>query len=398
MGEPVKFPKDASVLFLVMFSVSWWSALASSPAEASVVGARQGDWAMYVGAPPSEEYEWIRISVLQIEGTVVDLEYHYDLRARFRAQSTVNFPDDPHFVSIDVADGTGNSFFFLIPRNLTVGDPVPVARDHAPLKIEGVEQRKYAGAERAVVYASFSNMTVSYAEFKTAGRYYWDKETGLLVERIATVGDFDMTCEKLTGTSMWSLDLRYWIMDNYPIVMMLAFILGALSISTVVLIRVRKKISYRVTHTNMGVALFAVGIALLVTSILSLTAFGQVISSLSLTFAPFFIVSGVLAYTGGWVALRKDKLVIDMGIVLVAGAIVLTGIGAACATYREVGAVVPYIDETRTSASMFGHPLTNYTSYPIVFFYPYGWFSSIFFNVVICLAAVGIFYKICQRF
>jgi hypothetical protein len=123
-----------------------------------------------------------------------------------------------------------------------------------------------------------------------------------------------------------------------------------------------------------------------------------VISSLSLSFAPFFLVSGVLVYTGGWVALRKDKLVIDVGIFLVAGAIILSGMGAACATYREVGAVVPYIDETRTSASMFGHPLTAYTSYPVVFFYPYSWFSSMFFNVIVCLAAVGIFYKIGQRF
>ncbi len=394
----MKFTKDAIVLLLVMFSVSWCSAVAVSPTEASVVGARQGDWAMYVGAPPSEEYEWIQISVLQIEGTVVDLEYHYDLRARFRAQSTVHFPDDPRFVSLDVADGTGNSFFFLIPRNLTVGDPVPAVRDHVPLKIEGVEQRKYAGAERTVVYASFSNMTIPYANFKTAGRYYWDRETGLLVERIAAVGGFDMTCQKLTGTSMWSLDLRYWMVDNYPIVIMLVFILGALSISAVVLMRVRKKISYRVTHTNIGAALFAVGIALSITSLLSLTVFGQVISSLSMTFAPFFLVSGVLAYTGGWVVLRKDKLVVDVGIVLVAGAIALIGMGAACATYREVGAVVPYIDEPRTSASIFGQPLTNYTSYSIVFFYPYSWFSSVFFNVIICLAAVGIFYKIGQKF
>ena len=398
MGGPVKFPKVASVLLLLMFSVSWCSAVAVSSLEASVVGIRKGDWAMYVGAPPSEEYEWIQISVLQIEGAVVDLEYHYDLRARFRMQATVHFPDDPHFVSINVADGTGNSFFFLIPRNLTVGDSVPVARDHAPLKIEGVELRKYAGAERTVVYASFSNMTILYAEFKTAGRYYWDKETGLLVERIAKVGDVDMTCQKLTGTSMWSLDLRYWMVDNYPLVIMLSFIFGALSISTVILIRVRRKLSYRVTHTNVGAALLGLGIALLVTSLLSLTTFGQVISSLSLTFAPFFLVGGILAYTGGWVALRKDKLVIDVGIVLVACAIILGGVSAACATYREVGAIVPYIDEGRTSASMYSHPLTTYTSYSVVFFYPYSWLSSAFFNIVVCLAAVGIFCKIVQRF
>ena len=398
MGGRVNHLKAVSALFLVMVSLSGYSVVVAAPTEALIIGAREGDWAMYVGAPPGEEYEWIRFSVLQIEGNVVDLEYRYDVRARFRAQSLVNFPDTPHFVSFNVADGTGNTFFFIVPRNLAVGDSVPVTLDHVPLKIEGVEQRKYAGAERTVVYASFSNMTISYADFKTAGRYYWDKETGLLVERIATIDNVDMTCEKLTGTNMWSLDLRYWIVDNYPIAIMLAFIFGALALSTVALIRVRKTLSYRVTHTNIGIALLATGTALLVTSILTLTTYAQVISSLSLTFAPFFLVSGVLAYTGGWVALRNKRLVIDMGIILVAGAIILCGIGAASATYREVGAIVPYIDESHVSASMFAHPLTAYTSYSVVFFYPYSWFSSIVFNVILCLVAVGTFYKIGQRF
>jgi hypothetical protein len=399
MGWLVKLLKPASVLFLVMISMSWYSAVVALPTESLIVGVRQGDWAMYIGAPPSEEYEWIQISVLQVNGSAVDLSMRYDLRARFRALSNYDWPGNPRFVSIDVGAGTSNFFLFLIPRNLGVGDTVPVPRDHAPLKIEGIEQRKYAGADRTVVYASFSNMTSVYADFKTAGRYYWDKETGLLVEQVVTLGNADLTSEKLTGTNLWWPDLRYWMADNYPVIIMLALVIGPMVLSAAVLLRLRKKISYKVTHPNIGTAFLVIGVSLLVTAILSLTSFDQLVSSLCLAFAPFFFVSGVLAYTGGWVTLRRDKLVVDLGVVLMATAIILGGIVVACATYRELGAIVPYIDELRPpTASTAGQKLVTYTTLEGVFFYPYSWLSSMISNVVICLAAVGFLYKITQRF
>lgn len=356
---------------------------------------------MYVGAPPSEEYEWIRISVLQVNGSAVDLEMRYDLRTRFRLQSSVYYPDHPRFVNIDVGDGTSNFFFFLIPRNLTVGDAVPVWRDHVPLKIEGVEQREYAGAVRTVVYASFSNMTVSYADFKTAGRYYWDKETGLLVERVATLGNADVTSEILTGTSLWSIDLRYWLGDNYPVVVMLVGVIGAMAVSAVVLFRLRKKIPNRVTHPNIGLSFLVVGAALVAVGIVNLSYFEQLVSSLCFGFAPFFIVSGVLAYTGAWVTLRKDRLQIDMGVVLIAAALILGGIVISCLTYRELMAIVPYLEDTipgGTGGSMQGRSPVTYTSLDGVLFYPYVWLSSAVTNVIICLGVVGLFYKISNRF
>lgn len=393
--------KVASVLFLIVISISGYSAIVAAPTEALIVGARQGDWAMYLGAPPSEEYEWIRVSVLGVNGSTVDLEQRYDLRTRFRLQSTIYYPDHPHYVSIDVEDGTSNFYFFLIPRNLTIGDAVPVWHDHVPLRIEGVEQREYAGAERTVVYASFSNMTVTYAEFTTAGRYYWDRETGFLVERVATLMHTDVTTQVLTGTNLWSPDLRYWIVENYPVVIMLVFVVGAMTVSGAVLLRLRKKLSYRVTHTHFGIGLLTVGIAFVAAAIIDLTTVGQLVTSFCFAFAPFFLVSGVIAYTGAWVTLRNDKLVLDKGVILIGAALILGGIVIACLTYGELAAIVPYIDGDASAiwgGTAHGRELVTYTSLEGVLFYPYVWLASALLNVITCLIAVGFIYKVARRF
>jgi len=401
MGGRVSTVKATGVFFLALVLLSGYSAVVAAPTESSIVGARRGDWAMYMGAPPSEEYEWIRVSVLQVNGSTVDLEQRYDLRTRFRLQSSYYYPDHPHYVSVNVERGTNNFYFFLIPRNLTVGDPVPVWQDHVPLRIEGVTKREYAGAERTVVYASFSNMSVTYAEFTTAGRYYWDQETGLLVERIATLVHADVTTQVLTGTNLWSTDLPHWMAENYLLVIMLIFVFGAMSVSGVVLLRLRKRDSYRVTHTHLGIGLLAVGIALVAAAIANLTSVEQLATSLCFAFAPFFIVSGVIAYTGAWVTLRNNKLVFDKGVILLAAALILGGIVVACLTYRELAAIVPYIDGDVSviwGGTAHGRELETYTSLEAVLFYPYTWLASALLNVIICLAAVGFIHKVAQRF
>lgn len=401
MGGCVTCVKAAGVLFLALVLLSGYSAVVAAPDEASIVGARKGDWAMYMGAPPSEEYEWIRVSVLRVNGSTVDLEQRFDLRTRFRLQSTYYYPDHPHYVSINVEEGTSNFYFFLVPRNLTVGDLVPVWQDHVPLKIEGVTQREYAGAGRTVVYASFSNMSVTYAEFTTAGRYYWDRETGLLVERVATLVHSDVTTQLLTGTNLWSPDLRHWIAENYLLVIMLVFVLGAMTVSGVLLLRLRKRLLYRVTHTHFGIALLAVGIALGAAAIVNMTSVEQSVTSLCFAFAPFFLVSGVIAYTGAWVTLRNDRLVLDKGVILIAAALILGGIAIACLTYRELAAIVPYIDGDVSAiwgGTAHGRGLETYTSLEAVLFYPYVWLASALQNVIICLAGVGFIYKVAKRF
>ena len=163
----------------------------------------------------------------------------------------------------------------------------------------------------------------------------------------------------------------------------------------------RKNIPYRVAHPNIGIGFLVVGVVLAAVAIANMSLFEQLISSMCFALAPFFLVSGALAYTGAWVALRNDRLEIDKGVVLIAAALILGGIVISCLTYRELLATVPYLDDWipgGTGGSLHGRTPVTYSRFEGVLFYPYVWLSSAVANVVICLGVVGLFYKIARRF
>jgi hypothetical protein len=61
--------------------------------------------------------------------------------------------------------------------------------------IAGETTRTYAGASRTVVYASFSQVG-------TQLTYYWDKQTGVMVEASVVSGSVTATA-RATETNMW---------------------------------------------------------------------------------------------------------------------------------------------------------------------------------------------------
>jgi hypothetical protein len=81
---------------------------------------------------------------------------------------------------------------FFIPANLSPGDVFYDA--HAGnINITGSEQRTYAGAERTVL--------LGHTEFTT---FYWDKETGILVEAYSNYPSINFTMKTVTDhTNMW---------------------------------------------------------------------------------------------------------------------------------------------------------------------------------------------------
>ena len=136
-------------------------------------------------------------------------------------------------------------------------------------------------------------------------------------------------------------------------------------------------------------------------TIFYLTPYEQLVSSFCFALAPFFLISGVFAYTGAYVTLSRGQLVADKGVLLIAAALVLSGIVIPCFTYRELAAIVPYMDDympAGTGGSIIGRAPLTYTSLEGVFFYPYVWLASVIVNVLFCLAATGFLYKIVQRF
>lgn len=388
----------ASTLILAICLLVLCSIASGVSTEDSSVGIKQGDWAKYVGSPPIEEYEWIHLSFLQVKGSSVDISMRYDTRARYRSPDGHYWPDHPRPMTIDTKTGIGNYFFFLVPPNLTVGDSVPGPVDYtSDLRIEGTEVRKYVGAKRTIIYARYENRSRSVFQLNVQGIFYWDKETGLLVEDTVKVEDFYVTNQKLTGTNLWSADLTDWLFDNCVVMIFLVSGIVSTVFLTVFLSRWKKTAISKVTHPTIGKLLIASGTLFVVGGFATMSSFNQSFSSLCFALVPLFFVTGILIYTGGWVSLSKNGLVVDMGTILISSALVLAGATAGLAMYRELGALVPYKGVGFFRGSV-GQISLAYTTLEGVFFYPYSWLTALLVPVILSFAITGFFYKMFRRF
>jgi hypothetical protein len=118
---------------------------------------------------------------------------------------------------------------FLIPPNLRTGDSVFMT-GYGNVAIAGETTRVYAGASRTVVYASFSQLG-------TQLTYYWDKQTGVMVEASTTSGSITGT-GKATETNMWQADSSpFWM--QWWFFALAAAIIAALAV-TVYFVKKRK--------------------------------------------------------------------------------------------------------------------------------------------------------------
>jgi len=86
---------------------------------------------------------------------------------------------------------------FVIPANSKTGDTIKLT-SYSNVTIAGENSRTYAGVDRTVVYASSSQR-------ETELTYYWDKQTGALVEVRAVSGDVTENF-KATETNMWQAE------------------------------------------------------------------------------------------------------------------------------------------------------------------------------------------------
>jgi hypothetical protein len=160
--------------------------------EAGDVGIKAGDWikAMYTitGLPAGQPYpEWLKLEFLSVEGT----------NATVRATLRLSDGTEPSGTApVDVVSGSEVPGFagIIISANLTTGDSVYIAGP-GNVTIDGEATRTYAGANRTVVYASFS-------QNETQVTYHWDKLTGVMVEISSTSPGITATA-KATETNMW---------------------------------------------------------------------------------------------------------------------------------------------------------------------------------------------------
>jgi len=164
----------------------------SAPQEAQV-GVKAGDWIKcdytVTGWPSgTPRPEWLKVEILSVEGTTatVRVTMHMDDGTEESDTMTVN---------VVSGEGTlGTISGFVIPANRATGDSIYIS-GYGSIAIDGEITRTYAGASRTVVYASFS-------QYGTELTYYWDKQTGIMVEASTISGGIAATA-KATETNMW---------------------------------------------------------------------------------------------------------------------------------------------------------------------------------------------------
>jgi len=157
------------------------------------IGVKAGDWIKYdytvTGAPAGTLLPtWLKVEFLSVEGT----------NATVRVTMHMSDGTEPsQTMTVDVAAGGGTFDIFsgfIIPANSKVGDSIYIS-GYGNITIAGETTRTYAGASRTVVYASIS-------QYGTQLTYYWDKQTGVLVEASGTSDGMTLTA-KATETNMW---------------------------------------------------------------------------------------------------------------------------------------------------------------------------------------------------
>jgi len=214
------------MLFLSLLFVSL-SALGQNVSEAELVGVKVGDWVKYnvirIGPDsvawtpsPMERAVWIKVEVQNVSGTTV---------TALEIIHLTNGSDSVSTISWDLQNVNTLWRHFIIAANLGPGDKVgeytmwmnetEVFKD-VDLVLNDTVSRTYGGVTRDVNVLKFSEL-VGYFEYwnNNTLEYYWDRETGFLLERIwqtryAELGSTPMSTLKLeiADTNMWKMEAQ----------------------------------------------------------------------------------------------------------------------------------------------------------------------------------------------
>jgi hypothetical protein len=160
--------------------------------ETGDVGIKAGDWIKLAynttGWPAGQPYpEWLKLEFLSLNGTIADVRATVHI-------SNGSEQSDSGPVNVVSGSEVPGLAGIIISANRTTGDSVYVV-GYGDVAIEGEATRTYAGADRIVVYAGFS-------QNQTQVIYYWDKLTGVMVEISSTSPSISGTV-KATETNMW---------------------------------------------------------------------------------------------------------------------------------------------------------------------------------------------------
>jgi len=184
-----------------------------------IVGVKEGDLIQYDvevtgDVPEQHDVANASIEVINVRDKLVDIKF------------TSVFLDGTQKIDYSTLNlQTGNlGETFIIPANLTKGDSFSEEL-YGNITISKVEERSYAGVKRTTVTAS-----------NPQNVWYWDQETGFLVEAKSTYANFSITTTA-KETNIWQP--QPYEMNPIVSIVLVTVIIAALLI--IVVFRVLKK-------------------------------------------------------------------------------------------------------------------------------------------------------------
>jgi hypothetical protein len=201
------------ILFLLLCSLFIVNASAGSS-----LGVKNGDWMTYdfqEAISPGGE-QWQTIEFLNVVGTSVTIRVtiHWSSGIETNQTRKIDLSSDDNFLGTTMFFGVRA---YIIPPNLEAGASVYLG-EFGNQTIVGEATGNIAGADRRLIYANFSQTGSLYT-------FYWDKQTGVLVEGIMSAGSLS-NAVLAAETNMWSGEFVWW-----PWAIVIIIIVGSIIVS-----------------------------------------------------------------------------------------------------------------------------------------------------------------------
>lgn len=225
MGNKTVWPlvQVFCLLLLAIFAGHLTKTAEATPAERTV-GVKVGDWIKYgnflalwesddptakpwQGLLDVNQTEWVTNTVMEISGSNMTF------------QTVTHFRNDTETTSVhsvDVTTGPGNSSMMFISAGLSSGEILYENIEFIDSRINETVSRAYAGLTRKTNHLNVS--FIDYSQFTNFSRvasfvsnHYWDKTTGILVERRITSVDYTVDFLTWATVSDRMIDNNIWI-------------------------------------------------------------------------------------------------------------------------------------------------------------------------------------------
>ncbi len=225
----MKTVQTSTMILALIFALSL-SAVSASTSPS--FGGKTGDWVQYdLQNSFVSSGEMLRMDFLNVTGTNLTV----NVTVYTAAFTEMNETRSINLSSQDAQDDFPlepwlNARVYLISAGLNVNDSVYLGQGFGFRNITGDTTMSYAGANREVIYANFSQQEYNYT-------FYWDKQTGILTEGIWTLGGAAVTDVLISETSMWGWIAIWWIW----IAVAIAIALGILTSRKSVMKKLRRK-------------------------------------------------------------------------------------------------------------------------------------------------------------